>query len=379
MKMVPFIEPRVSLDDTKKIVEYDKIAKRLGIIGFAIFNQKYKIEPKEKGRSYHSVEHISRFEINENQVESIRKTLPNKRHQYELISVRTTSAKVAQWVVKDNRVDILSIPYESLRELITQPLANVAANNKTFIELELNPLIFESKNNKSIYLRNIRRILSILLQENTPFILSCNVTNPYMFRTKRAIIALAKTIGIPDVIMKSNMDDFYNRIKLNREKLSDKMVAPGIWIIDEKSKEKGKKASKKIKSEKLIDVSKLELENLISESKSVKDQERQRYLLFEIIKETKESIVDKDFMDTFWKFFTSFYGIFNSSQSGVYLSKFDEKTSLGILRCSHQSLNTVRATLSLITKIDKMNVIVHVMKTSGTLKNLINITKIKKK
>lgn len=377
--MVSYIEPRVSLDDTKKIDEYDKIAKRLGIIGFAIFGHEYKIEPKDKGRSYHSVEHISRLEINENQVESIRKLLPNKRYQYELLSIRTTSAKVAQWVVKDNRVDILSIPYESLRELITQPLANVAAENKTFIELELNPLIFESKSNKSIYLRNIRRILSILLQENTPFILSCSVTNPYMFRTKRAIIALAKTIGIPDVIMKSNMDDFYNRIKLNREKLSDKIVAPGIWIIDKKPKEKGKKANKKIKSEKLIEISKLELENLISESKSVKDQERQRYLLFEIIKDTKESIVDKDLMDTFWKIFTGFYGIFNSSQSGVYLTKYDEKTALGILRCGHQSLNYVRAALALISKINKINVIIHVMKTSGTLKNLIALTKKKER
>jgi ribonuclease P/MRP protein subunit POP5 len=200
-----------------------------------------------------------------------------------------------------------------------------------------------------------------------------------MFRSKRSIVALAKTIGIPEIIMKKNMTELNNRIALNREKLSNKMIAPGIWTVDEKIKSKEKIPGKKIKSEKLIKIDKIELEKIKNESKNAKQQERQRYLLFEIIKKTKKSINEKDLMDSFWKVFADYFGIFSSSQSGIYLTKYDENTSLGILRCSHQSLNSVRATFSLLSKINHLNVIVHVMKTSGTLKNLINITKKQKK
>lgn len=371
--MVPFIEPRVSLNDTTKIDDFDKIAIRLGIIGYAILNQKYKKETIQIGRSYHTIEHISRFEINDNNIENIRKLLPNKRYQFELLSVKTTSAKVAQWVVKDNRVDILSIPFDSIRDIITQPLANVAAENKTFIELILNPLIFDQKINKAVFLRYLRRIFNILLKENTPFILSCDVITPFMFRSKRSIIALAKTIGVPDIITKRNMIEFYKRITINREKLSNKMIAPGIWLSNDKIKNKDKFYDKKINLDKIIDMGKNEMENITSEYKNAIEQEKQRYLLFEIIKESKDLINEKDFMDSFWELFANYYGLFNSSQSGIYLTKYDEINSIGILRCSHQSVNSVRTTLSLIVKINKMNVIIHVMKTSGTLKNLINI------
>ena len=53
--------------------------------------------------------------------------------------------------------------------------------------------------------------------------------------------------------------------------------------------------------------------------------------------------------------------------------KYDKETSLGILRYSHQSQIAVRATFALISEINKINVTLHAMKTSGTLKNLIEI------
>ncbi|NHJ46288.1 MAG: hypothetical protein FK733_00735 [Asgard group archaeon] len=368
--ILPFIESRVAIEDLKDIEDFDKIAVRLGLNGYAILNTKFSEKSKLKGKSKHSLEHITRYEIVEESVEKVKKILPKVRHQYELISVKTTSAKVAQWIVKDNRVDILNVPLKSIKETITHPLANVATENETFIEIDLSPIIFDQIKNKSIHLRQLNRMLNILIGERTPFVLTCNVKTPYMFRGKRAIKSIAGIIGIPDSIFKENYEKFHARIEMNQKKLSGKMKAPGIWIKKEDSKKKEKKVKESYDPDILNVISKWKTDSLKN-----KQLERQRYFLFEILTEKDVKITEKVFLDQFWKSFTEFFGVINSSKSGVYVSKYDEVAKIGILRCSHKTIDHVRSTLAFISKIENTKVLIHVLRVSGTMKNLLTIVK----
>jgi len=54
---------------------------------------------------------------------------------------------------------------------------------------------------------------------------------------------------------------------------------------------------------------------------------------------------------------------------------FNEEKQFGIIRCSHKYLSAMRVVLAILTQIEKDPVIFHVMKVSGTLKNLIQISK----
>jgi hypothetical protein len=73
---------------------------------------------------------------------------------------------------------------------------------------------------RSIDLRNLTRVINILVKEKTPFIFSFNVESPLQFRDPRGILATGRILGIPEAILKSNYLSFKNRIEINRTKLS---------------------------------------------------------------------------------------------------------------------------------------------------------------
>jgi RNase P/RNase MRP subunit POP5 len=108
---------------------------------------------------------------------------------------------------------------------------------------------------------------------------------------------------------------------------------------------------------------------------SNKRLERQRYLLFEVLSEEKLAITEKEFIEYFWEIFTKIFGEIGSSRAGVYLNKFNEEKAFGILRCSNYSLDNVRTTFTMMSEIKKISILIHVMKISGTLKNLLQIEK----
>ncbi|MHA1555471.1 MAG: Rpp14/Pop5 family protein [Candidatus Heimdallarchaeota archaeon] len=68
----------------------------------------------------------------------------------------------------------------------------------------------------------------------------------------------------------------------------------------------------------------------------------------------------------------------SSSQLDFYVTYYYEEKQFGIIRCSHKSLTATRDVLATLTQIEKKLVIFHVMKVSGTLKNLLRISKLRK-
>lgn len=64
------------------------------------------------------------------------------------------------------------------------------------------------------------------------------------------------------------------------------------------------------------------------------------------------------------------YGDFGAGTAGILLSVkyFNNKTSTGILRCSRQSYNLVMASLTLLNRIGKRELIVRCLHVSGTIK-----------
>jgi RNase P/RNase MRP subunit p30/RNase P/RNase MRP subunit POP5 len=365
--VTPYIEPRVEIQEKKDSKLFDNIANRLQLEGYVVLGEKYK--KSKDSKSEQSLQKITRIEINENKVEKIRKLLPKVRSLYELVSVNTTSAKAAQWVVKDNRVDILSIPYKSIKEIITQNFANVATNNETFIEIDMSFLLKETEKSPSVTMRTLSRIMNILVREKTPFILSTNVKDPLDFRDERSIYALGQLIGIPPKRTKENMIKFQERIKLNQSKLTTEFVIPGVKKVADKKQVKKKGFQKKTV---YLEEIPFHLKDLQIEKMKL---ERQRYVLFEILQLENTKVELDGLIDLFWKQFTKFYGEVGSSRIGLYLIKYNPEQNIGIIRCNQNSLSALRAMLATITRKEKTKVLFHILKVSGTLKNLLQIQK----
>lgn len=96
---------------------------------------------------------------------------------------------------------------------------------------------------------------------------------------------------------------------------------------------------------------------------------RRRYLALKVdCEEPFESMV---LSDAIWNAVLRLFGEVGASQAGLYLIRFDEKTHIGVLRCSHTYLPMVRAAVASITKIGGAKAAVHVLRVAGTLKALI--------
>ena len=102
-------------------------------------------------------------------------------------------------------------------------------------------------------------------------------------------------------------------------------------------------------------------------------RDRERYLAFQLISE--QDVLLQDMNNTIWHSILNFLGELETSKARIKLIKdcYDEKRRLGIIRCSHEYVENVRASLALIQRIGDMRVIFKVLGVSGSIK----VTKMK--
>ncbi|MFX0033235.1 MAG: Rpp14/Pop5 family protein [Candidatus Hodarchaeota archaeon] len=99
-------------------------------------------------------------------------------------------------------------------------------------------------------------------------------------------------------------------------------------------------------------------------------KDRQRYILFLIIKEYENKIDQKAILKAFWYSIWRYFGLKEANKIGLWLIELDLENHYGIIRCSHQTKEFIISALTLITEIDSKKIIFSPIKTSGTIKKL---------
>ena len=98
--------------------------------------------------------------------------------------------------------------------------------------------------------------------------------------------------------------------------------------------------------------------------------ERQRYVSFKLISPTPFQLDVKLLADTIWRNYYRLFGEVKSGKAGFWIVEYDENTGDGIIRCSHEVLEELITTMTLITDIDGTPVSFDTVDTSGTIKSL---------
>lgn len=97
-------------------------------------------------------------------------------------------------------------------------------------------------------------------------------------------------------------------------------------------------------------------------------RDKRRYIAFAIISENKINF--NDLSNTIWHCILNYLGELGASKTGAWLIKdsFDEKKQIGLIKCSHDSVEEIRASLALIDRIGDSKVVINVLGISGTIK-----------
>ena len=97
-------------------------------------------------------------------------------------------------------------------------------------------------------------------------------------------------------------------------------------------------------------------------------QVRRRYLALKIVSE--QPIGERDVMDAVWNAVLKIFGEYGASQVNLSLIKYDLQRNFVVVRCSHATLERVRASIASVTEINGKPVVIHVVGVSGTLRAL---------
>jgi len=99
-------------------------------------------------------------------------------------------------------------------------------------------------------------------------------------------------------------------------------------------------------------------------------KERQRYLLFKIIKENNISFNEQDLLKSIWQSIWRYFGMKEASKIGLWLLELDLKKEFGIIRFSHETNEMIISALTLVKEIKGFAVILSPIKSSGTIKKI---------
>lgn len=91
-----------------------------------------------------------------------------------------------------------------------------------------------------------------------------------------------------------------------------------------------------------------------------------RYIVFEII--SKTSVKEQDVVRAIISSILRLFGELGASKTNVWLIEYDSKTKRGIVRCSHKAVQTVVASMTIVTKIGEQEAVFVVKGVSGTIK-----------
>jgi len=95
---------------------------------------------------------------------------------------------------------------------------------------------------------------------------------------------------------------------------------------------------------------------------------RRRYLALKI--ESEEPVSERNLIEAIWGSILQLFGEYGASQTNLYLVEFNPADGYAILRCSHKTVDMVRASLAAVTRVNEKFVSVHIVRVSGTLRAL---------
>ena len=95
---------------------------------------------------------------------------------------------------------------------------------------------------------------------------------------------------------------------------------------------------------------------------------KRRYLALKVTSE--QPIRERDLGGVVWDAVLRLFGEYGASRVDLTLIEYDPERKYAIMRCSHRSVEMLRASIAAVTDIDGKPAAIHIIGVSGTLRSL---------
>lgn len=206
-------------------------AKRLGYSGVGITH--YYTDDKSEFAEFNDLNPQGMvlkksIEIIAKNPEDMRRKVQKSRNRADILIVRGGDLKINRAACEDRRVDILSQPYRTRRDIgINHVLAKKAADNNVAIEINFKNFFKTNLRYRYRILSQFRHLVELERKFKFPLTITSNAGSKYHLKSPRDIVALAKcfSMNVEESLHALSITPL-NIIQTNN--LRDKFIVDGV-------------------------------------------------------------------------------------------------------------------------------------------------------
>jgi ribonuclease P/MRP protein subunit RPP1 len=174
----------------------------------------------------------TRIDLEPKNSKDFMESIKRNRKKFEVVSVICHSKKIANKAAQDQRVDILLYSNQfSVRSKtwFNRQQASLAKESGCYYEINANQII-KADLNLTFLLKQLKKEVLIAQKTGVPIIISSGATSIFEMREPRALIAM---LGLLDIQEEDALNMVSanpgSKLQINRSKLKNKYISPGIW------------------------------------------------------------------------------------------------------------------------------------------------------
>ena len=230
---------RVNPKETKAIKELFFKAAKMGYTAISVpFTQKFNVEELTNLRNLAAeanLDFVSRADYYPKTENDLTNFLRKFRRQFEVVCIMCDNKEVARKAAKDRRVDLLNFPSMDFRKrFFDRAEAELASSCLAALEVDVKPILVLEGPPRVRLLMSLRREVAVAQEFHVPIIVSSGISEQYLLRKPQDLASLAYLFSLDEMsALDAVSSSPWTIVKRNREKLSDRFVAPGINLVKE--------------------------------------------------------------------------------------------------------------------------------------------------
>jgi len=154
------------------------------------------------------------------------------RENQTIVAVHGGTNAINRFAVEQSQVDVLAHPMAGDGDF-NHVLAKEAKRNGVRIEFSLADVLRDSGGTRVTALRDLRKLREIVMQYDTPYVVSVDPTSHLQLRAPRELLAVGETIGFSREEIETGLTEWGRLAKRNRERQSDSYIQPGVRRVDD--------------------------------------------------------------------------------------------------------------------------------------------------
>ena len=164
-------------------------------------------------------------------INQVREAIGRHRRSYHLISILAKEPNLAKWAVRDQRVDSILVPLQSVGKVIDSTMAKMVAVHRKALEIRLQEILSAIASRKMFLLRGLQKAIRRVQQRSSLIIVGSGASKQFHLRAPRDVAALLIVIGLdyPDALGTISNTPL-TILQENEQRLSPDFIVPGVTV-----------------------------------------------------------------------------------------------------------------------------------------------------